>query len=220
MDFLLFSLNVTCYFCKLSIFVHSVNLNHVVMRFKITALLMLLTSITFSQSIKADQIDDFTKKRSIVTNAYEGKFWKKADFIDDKNYLLVSMAYTNETDADLYMMNFSILTTGIGLGCLSEYEGKIMFLFENDSTMECYQVSETECSSTTFNPAYAMFARSERNDPTFLEIMAANVERLKTNPIKKIRIYGTKGYYDFTLKPEKRQIIASHINLIQDKIRK
>lgn len=189
------------------------------MKYRCIIILMLLCSSVYAQSILSDKVDEFSKKRNIQTKPYEGKVWKKSDFIDHKNQVLVSMIFSTGDDVDLWIMSFSMLTTA-DFGCLSEYNGKVIFLFDNDSTMEAYQVSNTDCSNSDgYSASYAMVSREElKNGATLPTLLTENLEKLRRNAIKKIRVYGSKGYIDFTIKPEKRGVLTTHINLIKGKL--
>jgi predicted metallo-beta-lactamase superfamily hydrolase len=178
-----------------------------------------LCSSVFAQTIRSDKVDDFSKKRTISTNAYEGRKWRKADFIDDKNQMLASMSYTTGREFDLYFLELMLLTTS-DFGCLSNNGGKVLILFENDSTMELYQSSDTDCDNNSPSAVYAMLSRDDlekvADPPTLLD---ETLKKLQSNLVKKIRVYGTKGFRDFTIKPEKKSVFTTHINLIKNSLR-
>ncbi len=184
----------------------------------ITTLLCIAMFPVLGQSIESDNIDEFNKSRVIKTKAYEGNLWKKKDFIDDKNEFLVSMMFSKSKDGtEIYAVKLEVLTAR-DFGCFSEHAGKVMILFENDSTMELAQFSETDCGAP-FTALYVPAARENLNSPLIQDIVKENFNKLASTNIKKIRVYATKGFVDITLKPEKTNIIAVHAGLIRDKLK-
>ena len=75
------------------------------------------------------------------------------------------------------------------------------------------QFSDTDCSSV-LRADYYLLNREDSDKPIWREVMADNISKLLTHKVLKIRIYGSKYYNDFVLKPEKQNSILEHLTLI------
>jgi len=177
---------------------------------------MLITLNVFSQRIEVNKIDDFTKSHIIKTNMLESTnpnrvIFKKSDYIDITNELLFSMSYYKSSDTtEVYYM--SVMFT-VDLGCLSQYDGKMMVILDDNTVLTFMQFSNTDCSSV-LRADYYLLNREDSDKPIWRETMADNILKLLSHKVFKIRIYGSKYYNDFILKPEKQNIISSHLNII------
>lgn len=188
------------------------------MRLILTMLLTIITVAAISQQIDKDEKDDFTGTRRITTKPFAGSTWKKTDFIDNKFNVLFNAGYSKGKDNEgVYLLSLNIITT-VKFGCLSEYKGKIMLLFENDSTMTLKQLSKTDCSSSVLAANYIPLDEEQAKDPLWKDLLESNVKILAENKVKKLRVYGSEGYYDFEIKDDKRDIIIQHLKSIQTKL--
>ena len=111
------------------------------------------------------------------------------------------------------------LSGGISLdfGCLSEYDGKVILLLENDSTITLDQVTKTDCG----NSGLACYSIRPPNNETSILLysqISELFEELANVKVKKMRVFGTERNYDFELKDEKRDIISLHIKLIKSRL--
>ena len=93
-----------------------------------------------------------------------------------------------------------------------------MLLFENDSTMTLKQLSKTDCSSSVLAANYIPLDEEQAKDPLWKDLLESNVKILAENKVKKLRVYGSEGYYDFEIKDDKRDIIIQHLKSIQTKL--
>lgn len=171
-----------------------------------------------SQSIAEDEIDEFTGIRKIITKPWEGNSPKKSDRIDYDGDMYCQMKYYQQKDStELYFITF-YLWTDVDFGCLSKHQGKAIILFENGNTMDIAQSSDTNCKRGLYHASYYLVSRDQTKSEVWRDIMLENLEVLKSQPIKAIRVYGSEGYHDFQVRIEKRNIIADHANLIIDRI--
>lgn len=188
------------------------------MKLILTILFIFCNLTAISQQINKDEKDDFTGARNITTKPFAGNTWKKEDFIDNKFNVLFNVTYLKQKDTEgLYLFSLNLLTT-VKFGCLSEYEGKIMLLFENDSNMTLKQFSKTDCSSDILTANYIPLDELQAKDPIWKDLLESNVKILAENKIKKLRIYGSEGYFDFEIKEDKRDIIMQHLSSIRTKL--
>lgn len=191
---------------------------------KAATLTILLTSViclAIGQEIEIDKIDDFTGVRSISTKSMTGKYFKKTDFVDKANQVSFSTIYSKVKTGNeywyLYFM-FSFLVDS-PFGCLSEYDGKIILLLANDSTLTLDQVSKTSCNNYVNGAYYSIRASANETDLIMHQGRINELfEELSNVEIKKMRVYGTEGSHDFEFKDEKRNIVSLHIKFIKSKL--
>ncbi|MFZ2905294.1 MAG: hypothetical protein WAZ98_03725 [Cyclobacteriaceae bacterium] len=184
------------------------------------AFIFLLPSlVNYAQVIDKDQKDDFTKTRIVTTKQFSGSTLRKDDYIDTNNSLVISAVYSkDDKGAILYAINIGIVVKGINYGCLSEYNGKMIILLENDSTIEAKQFSTTNCDSNYLPAQYLPLSEADHNNPVWSELVLENIELLSSKKVKKIRVYATEGYNDFELKPEKQDVLIRHLTLIKSRL--
>lgn len=187
---------------------------------KYVLLLLSITNFTFSFSqqikVEVNQIDDFSGSRIIRTeNPINKTFIKMSDYIDKDKVLLFYLSYFKTKEGrENYTINMIVNSTSIQ--CLSEYEGKCIILFDNGETMEISQISDTDCGQYRTRAIYVLAKRDEIENNDFNQISLNNLEKLKNNLIRKIRVYGTNRYIDCELKENKKDIFIQHINAINE----
>jgi hypothetical protein len=122
---------------------------------------------------------------------------EKTDFIDNGFSILFNVMYSKGKDnEEIYLLTL-IIFEKVAFGCLSEYDGKIMLLFENDSIMTLKQLSKTNCSSSVLTANYIPLSKDQAKDPLWKDILQSNIQALAENKIKKIRVYGSEGIMTF-----------------------
>lgn len=191
-----------------------------IIKLTLVFLFVIFCAPLYSQQMALDNVDEFTGEKNLVTQYFYGKFEKKSDRVDEKDQMLLSIKYRKtETGNDLYYLRVKLLFT-VDFGCLSEYDGKCIILFDDGSKITFQQQSDTECTKWHYNPIYSMVDKeSIKADPsTWLSIMKENFDQIIEKPIDKIRIYGTDGYNDYVLKPEMKDVLQRHAELIKSKL--
>lgn len=175
---------------------------------------ILVFNFTFSQEIKIEtnKIDEYNDIRTIATSFVSNINYLNNDYVDINNSLLFSIVCSKSKEHFEYY-SISFLTTNASLGCLSKYDGKCVVFFENEETLEFVQVSETNCDNR-ISATYSFISREFKENPEFFNIMLNNLQKMLSNKVKKIRIYGTKKSVDFILKEDKQDIIIKHIKAI------
>lgn len=167
------------------------------------------------QVILVNKVDDFTGDWHVFTSPKEGRSIRSTDYVDIDKEMMFSMAYIKPKTG--------ILTYGIGLilrgrdiGCLVKGTGKIILLFDNDSTVELMQASDTECGGAynSYSSIFIFASKSDLDGNSNEYTVEDNYRTASKNMIKKIRVEASKGYSDYTLLPEKRSVMIKHSNLI------
>lgn len=153
----------------------------------LTFVLVLFSALSFGQiTLEVNEKDDFTGSIK--------KFTKSSArvFKGEKTYGTLYIA-AGRVDS----LTFISLLVAEDLGCLSEYDGKIMIKLTDGTVIECYQFSDTECSSTINAARYLPLKREEAETPERYNILAENIKKLTTTTIGKIRVYGSESYNDY-----------------------
>jgi len=162
----------------------------------LTLLLFLFPLFCTAQYIGVNEIDEFTGAKKIQVNCITGKRWGQSDSISDSmfNPVFLTGQYIKPKDTPgFYFLTFSI-QNNVGV-CLSEHTGKTILLFEDKSTLELKQISETDCDRVNLLGKY--------------EISLSDIEKLSTNTLKKFRIYTTEGYKDYEVYAKKNDLIKN-----------
>lgn len=172
--------------------------------------------INCENDISSDEIDDFDGSRTIITKflRHNNTYPKRSDYIDEENTLLYYLIYSKDSEGnEIFGISFIIMPP-VELGCLSNYDGKAILLFEDDSRISMKQVSEVDCSSQT--PRYLLYSPSQGTSArTYIE-MEDNWEILKSKKIRKVRIYADKPA-TFDIKNGKSQEIQTLVNCLDEK---
>lgn len=181
-------------------------------------LLIFIFNLATSQEIKIriNEVDEFNGTRTIATSPSTGNDFKLDDFIDVDGTLIINAFYSKDKEGNGgYFINL-LTTRNKPLGCLSEHDGKCILLFDNGETLELTQISSTNCDRTYVYATYDFYSRDQISDPAINDIVLKNYEKIRTTPVKKIRIYGTESIADFTLKDDKKDILIKHFRVINE----
>lgn len=164
---------------------------------------LLFINFGFSQHIVKNEIDEFTKNNVIQVNCSKKTKWATSDNVTKGifKYLFFSLNnYKNDTTS---VNTFNIdISTG-SLLCFSKSNGIIIFLFDDESTLELNQTSKLDCETRQ------VVKYSINNNDLII---------LKTKRLSKIRIYTTDGYLNFEIKENKQQIIKETFQLFYNTI--
>jgi hypothetical protein len=130
----------------------------------------------------------------------------------------ISIQYylTETNEAPIWSLN---LRYRGDLGCLSKNVGKTLLLFDDGSTLELHQVSNTDCDSKIMSGRYLFISKElfetlkvDRN--IIFSTQEKYIEKILNTPLKKVRIYGTKFYADIDIEEPYKFILVDKINTI------
>lgn len=176
---------------------------------KLLLLFLMASTSGYSQYVAVNTIDEFTGDRKIQVNCMTGNHWGESDKVTKGlfNHVYLTAQYIQSKNSDIgikfFTLNIKNQTSGT---CLSKENGKSIFLFEDKSTLECKQISETTCKSADLLANYAI-------DSEELSILI-------TKKLQKIRIYTTDGYVDYEIKPEKIEALQQTFLVLKQTIAK
>jgi hypothetical protein len=180
----------------------------------VSILLSALCINAYSQKIDRNENDEFTGTRIITTQYGQDKSPRAADKIATEHSVYTKAMYFKDESSEIYVINMFFITT-IDFGCLSKYDGKMMLLFDDGSTMTLTQTTDTDCSDNP-SPGYLIVSDEESKQTDWKETQKSNLKKIISSPVKKIRIYGSEGYYDYELLPDKKTIFSQHLKAIED----
>lgn len=168
-------------------------------------LFLFFSCAVFSQNVALNKEDEFTKTNIIQVNCAKKPIWTVSDNINKEFGSNIFLSLSNYKYKD-ESKNYSTLNFDIALGftfCLSNYEGKTILLFEDQSTLTLIQTSRLDCSTRISAKYY---------------ITDADIAVLMNKNLSKIRIYTSDGYIDFEVKEKKIEIIRKTFKLFHNTI--
>lgn len=181
-------------------------------------LLFLICQGAFAQTIQMNSVDKNTGTRTIITNNHKTGELNADDSIVRNGLIFFSAGYQHikkeSNSTDVYFIELNIVHKDNTLGCLKDGEGKIIITFEDGTTAECSQISETDCDPVGFNTAFALMPK--KGTPA---MMKQNFDKLLTTEIKTLRVFTTEKALSFTLKTVSRPYIMKHFALLDKTIK-
>ncbi|KGO91074.1 hypothetical protein [Flavobacterium subsaxonicum] len=176
-------------------------------------LLVLFCQAALAQGFDINTTNPKTGERTIVTRNHRGEDVSRDDNITRTGMVFFDAGYqstlNNETLNELYFIDLNIVHNDASLGCLKFETGKVILTFEDGSTAECMQVSETSCDKLAFVGGYVLASRTGTNAD-----MRALFEKLMTVNLKAIEIFTTESSLKYNIKPKEMPYIKSHFTLI------
>jgi hypothetical protein len=142
--------------------------------------LLFCFTISFSQKLKVNETDKFTKQRRLQTDEIKMKV-KMFDVV---------LLYLRAVDQSTYI---TIWGTGEGADVIGDGDQAI-FLLDNDSTVTVYSTGVQDYTIGQNGDSYRHQYR----------ITGEDIKKLSEHGIKSIRKYGAGGYIDINI-PDKKQ---------------
>lgn len=171
-------------------------------------------------------VDDFTKTTKIDVvpkgEILKGKkVTKQTAYLEAQKTIYEAAAigtmtyFKNKDGNELYYLN---IAKSVDLGCMSQYDGKAMLMFEDEEVIEIKQISETDCGDFV-NVRYILVSKevydgttTETGMTNFLNAQNKTLQLLETKKLKKIRIYGSKYYDDIEIIPDLQNIFQRMVD--------
>ena len=181
-------------------------------------LLLLACQGAFAQTIQMNSVDKNTGTRTIITNNHKTGELNGDDSVVRNGLLFFSAGYQkinkSGTITEVYFIELNIVHKDNTLGCLKDGEGKIIITFEDGTTAECSQISETDCDPVGYNTAFALMPKKGTS-----AIMKQNFDKLLTTEIKTIKVFTTEKSPSFTVKTVSKPYIMKHFALLDKTIK-
>ena len=186
----------------------------------LSVILIFFSFSSFSQIKFEKEKDDFTGASSVNTHyTFIDKIRQSENKSEQKKYnqignrLALSMKYQKTDQQEVYWVN--LILNKVDLGCLSKYDGKMLVLLEDGTSLEFHQVSQTDCSSDYSKVSYSLISKEGFESLDDEGYLNKKLREFKEKSIKKIRVHGTKYYADFDISEEKKFILADNVNTIE-----
>jgi hypothetical protein len=188
------------------------------MKLKIVLILLLLAgNAAIAQSIDANTTDPATGARYITTKNYKGTKAEPSDNVVKRGLVLFSAGYqsvlSSGKQVQTYFIDLNIIHNDNRLGCLQELKSKIILTLEDGTTVECFQISESDCDKISYTASFALMAEGE----SFTK-MAENFRKLMTTKITDMKVITTEGELVYKIKTDSQPYVKSHFALLDKTI--
>jgi len=173
--------------------------------------------------ILSNTIDDFTKTQMISTKGWKKDVPVKSEFINSDKNSNVSffITYNKKKEGnEVYYFKIYFMNNKFDFGCMSENSGKILFLFNDDTTIEGTNRADTNCKESIYNASFLLCPKDKLTGGLFYGIQEESIAKLSLVGVKKIRVTFSKGYIDYDIKEEKQFIFAQHLKAIKEELNK
>lgn len=164
--------------------------------------LSLVTSLCFSQKLKTNEIDEFTGSKVAVTT------WENICFTG-KDYVY-AMVWRADGKINLHIKHMP------SKGGIKEYkinQGDKFLLLLDDGTVVTSSAAETFHSSIGAG-AVGYTGSAVEGIYAVYSITDEDAELLRSQPLKKVRMYTSVGYIELDLKETKKDIIQNMFTLV------
>ena len=179
----------------------------------LTCLIFLGISAT-AQSLAENRTDTATGGRIIRTNNNSGGDLTLDDSVVKDGAVFFSAGYQSAKPGSklvgMYFIELYIIHNDNRLGCLNEYDSRIVLQLEDGTKIDCFQISESDCDPVTFQAGFALMPRNGRP-----ETMKENFEKLLTTNISGLVIVTSEKKMDFKIKKSSREAMKKHFALIE-----
>lgn len=170
----------------------------------------------FAQTILTNSLDKETGNKTIITNNHTSTELTTDDSIVRDGLIFFSAGYQkiNTSGTEIYFVEVNIVHKDNRLGCLKIGESKIILYLEDGTSIECSQISETDCDPIGFTSAFALMPRKGT-----MEMMMQNFDKLMKTKIKSIKVITTESSPIFTVKSAAKLYIMNHFVLLDKTIK-
>jgi hypothetical protein len=184
---------------------------------KFALIALFVSNAALCQTLFTNTLDKNNGDRLIVTSNTKGPDATLEDSASKTGILLFAAGYQKATVAgktgETYFIDLSIVHNDNRTGCLNEYSKAILVLADK-TEIECFQISETDCSPTDFKSAFALMPYKGS-----AATMKTNFNKLLTTEITEIKLQTTEKALDFKITKEMKPYLKSHFALIDKTIK-
>jgi len=162
---------------------------------KSAIILFLVSFICSAQCVVTNETDEFTGIHKIKVNCTKTKIWRDSDRINKEflNAVFLTAQYFKHTDGTEEFF-FTLNPQNLSIGtCFIQNSSKVIWLFDDKSTLESTHYHDTTCDINSLTGYY--------------KIIITDLEKLTLSKVSKLRIYTSKGYSDYEIDNDKKEII-------------
>lgn len=184
------------------------------MKFKHSFLMLLLAgTVATAQSIAVNTNDKATGTRQIITKNHKGKEIKVDDSVAKNGLLFFSAGYqstiVNDKPVSTYFIDLDMFHNDNKLGCIKQFDNNVLILLEDGTEIQCFQISETECSPDAYKASFALTSKKGS-----LADMEKNFKKLQTVGISKIIVTTSESSVDYKIRFKSDDYMKAHFALV------
>jgi hypothetical protein len=177
-------------------------------------LLLLAGNAAMAQTIAVNTNDTGTGARVIITKNHVGTELKVDDSVAKSGLVFFSAGYqsttVNNKPVATYFIDLDMFHNNNKLGCIKQAGNNVTLTLADGSTIQCFQISETECGQEAFKAAFAIAPKNGT-----AEQMKENFKKLQSVAIEKITVKSTEGELDYKIKSKSSKYIMAHFALVE-----
>lgn len=184
------------------------------MKLKQILLSMLLAgSAATAQTIAVNTTDAAEGTRVIMTKNHRGKELLVDDSVAKSGLAFFSAGYQSNVvkgkTMETYFIDLDLFHNDNKLGCIQQLANNVVLILEDGTEIQCFQISDTECSHEAFKAAFALTPKGGSTQQ-----MLENFKKLQTVGIEKIKIKTTEGKLEYRIKSKSSDYIKAHFALV------
>lgn len=183
-----------------------------------TLLFLLLCKGAIAQTLLLNTTDKSTGAKTIITKNCKNGELTTDDSVARSGMVFFSAGYqkvkTSAAPVEIYYIELNVLHKDNRLGCMEVGKSKILVTFKDGSTVECPQISDTDCDPVGFTSAFALMPKNGSPDA-----MKQNFEKLMATDISTIEVFTTEKTITYNIKTASRPYIRSHFSLLDKTIK-
>lgn len=176
--------------------------------------LLLLSSVTATaQTLAVNTNDTKTGSRVILTKSYKGKKAEVEDSVANRGLVFFSAGYQSHhvgnKDIKTYFIDLNIYHHNNTIGCIRQSANNLILVLEDNSEIECFQISDTDCNQEEYKAAFAL---SKKN--SHFEENEKNFKKLQTVGISKIKLITTETTQEYKIGSKSRNYMKANFELV------
>jgi len=175
--------------------------------------LLLIAFSVKAQGISVNETEPETGARTIITKSFPGSEVVPDDTVVKLGLVFFSAGFREIKKVDkiteIYFVELNIVHKDNRLGCMNQGQGKIILDLEDGTSIECTQISESDCDPIGFETAFALMPKGGK-----AATMKENFEKLKSVAVKKINIFTSEKKLEFSVKSKSKADIQGRFTLL------
>lgn len=181
------------------------------------AALVFVTNILSAQGIDINTSEN-SGNRYITTKNYRGTSISVSDNVVTSGAVFFSAGYQyrvlDSGNVESYFINIDMVHNDNRIGCLKEYTSKLFLILEDDSKIECFQVSESDCGPNSYTATFVLMDRGGN-----ATLMRKNFDELLNKKINKIQVYTSEKVLDYNVKQSFKPYLKKHFEVLEKAIK-
>jgi len=177
-------------------------------------LLLLAGNAAMAQTIAVNTNDTGSGTRIVITKNHVGNELKTDDSVSKNGLAFFSAGYqntmVNNKPVPVYFIDLDMFHNNNKLGCIKQSENNCLLTLVDGSTIQCFQISDTDCAQQAFKAAFALSPKSGN-----AEQMKENFKKLQSVGIEKITVITSESRLDYKISPKSSKYLMAHFALVE-----